>query len=190
MPDTHGPAMLQAGPEPEAPCARRQRARRRAQLLARVRSAALAAIVLGGLWLVLTGFAPGALVFGGPAIAAAAALSFLFPPAPPWRIAPFAAVRFAFYFAWQSVCGALDVARRALDPRMPLAPGFRTVTLTLRPGPGRILLANTISLLPGTLSAEIAGNRLIVHALDTDADIAAEVADLERRIRAVFGERP
>jgi multicomponent Na+:H+ antiporter subunit E len=157
---------------------------------ARRRSALVTGAALGAFWLVLTGFEPTALAFGAPAVLAGAALAFLFPPATPWRIAPLAALNFAAFFAWQSVRGALDVARRALDPRLPLAPGFRTVILTIGRGPGRVLLANTISLLPGTLSAEIEGRRLIVHTLDLDGDLAAEVAALEARIRAVFGARP
>ncbi len=157
---------------------------------ARLRSAILTGTALGGPWLVLTGLDAASLAIGAPAILAGAALAALFPPAPPWRIAPLAALGFAAFFAWQSVRGALDVARRALDPRLPLKPGFRTVILTLRPGPGRVLLANTVSLLPGTLSAEIEGRRLIVHTLDLETDVAEEVAALETRIRAVFGRLP
>jgi multicomponent Na+:H+ antiporter subunit E len=157
---------------------------------ARLRSAILTGSVLGGLWLVLSDFDPASLAFGAPAILAGAALTAMLPPAPPWRIAPLAALGFAGFFAWQSVRGALDVARRALDPRLPLRPGFRTVILTLGPGPGRVLLANTVSLLPGTLSAEIEGRRLIVHTLDLESDLAAEVAGLEVRVRAVFRRLP
>jgi multicomponent Na+:H+ antiporter subunit E len=164
--------------------------RRSASAAARLRSAILTGSVLGGLWLILSGFDAASLLIGAPAILTGAALTFLFPAAPPWRIAPLAALGFAAFFAWQSVRGALDVARRALDPRLPLKPGFRTVILTLRPDAGRVLLANTISLLPGTLSAEIEGRRLIVHTLDLESDLAAEVGDLESRIRAVFGRRP
>jgi multicomponent Na+:H+ antiporter subunit E len=186
MPERALPAAARSSGDGRQPAPRGPSAAR----AARLRSAILAGTALGGLWLVLTDLEPASLVFGMPAILAGAALAALFPPAPPWRIAPLAALGFAGFFASQSVRGALDVARRALDPRLPLRPGFRTVILTLGPGPGRVLLANTVSLLPGTLSAEIEGRRLIVHTLDLESDLAADVAALEARIRAAFGRLP
>lgn len=184
--DPREQAIAFAAPTPDttqtAPRARRPR------LSPRWRSAALTGSALGGLWLVLSGFDAGSLLFGLPAIAAGAALGYHLPPASAWRIRPVPALRFCAFFARQSVRGALDVARRVLDPRLPLAPGFRTVILRIGPGPGRVLVANTISLLPGTLSAEIDGPRLVVHTLDLEVDLAAEVAAIEARIRAIFGE--
>jgi multicomponent Na+:H+ antiporter subunit E len=157
---------------------------------ARWRSALVSGATLGGLWVALTGLELTSIAFGVPAVLAGAGLAYVFPPATPWRIAPLPALGFAGFFAWQSLRGALDVARRALDPRLPVRPGFRTVILTLRDGPGRVLLANTISLLPGTLSAEIEGRHLIVHTLDLETYLAVEVVDLEARIRKVFGAQP
>lgn len=156
----------------------------------RLRSALLAGIVLAGLWSFLTGFDPSSWMMGIPAVLVGAGLFWLLPPARPWRIAPVAAMSFALFFVWQSVRGALDVAARALDPRLPLAPGWRTITLTLRPGPGRVLVANTISLLPGTLSVALSGRSLTVHTLDVEADTEAEIAAIEKRVAAVFGGRP
>jgi multicomponent Na+:H+ antiporter subunit E len=156
----------------------------------RLRSALIAGSVLAGLWSLLTGFDPASWMMGIPAILIGAGLVWLLPPARPWRIAPGAALSFALFFVWQSVRGALDVAARALDPRLPLAPGFRTIRLTLRPGPGRVLIANTISLLPGTLSVELSGTTLTLHTLDTGADTETEIASIEKRVAAVFGERP
>lgn len=155
---------------------------------ARRRSALIAGGCLAALWAALTGGDPGSWAIGGPAVAAGAALAWALPPVRPWRLAPVALLRFAGFFAVASVRGAVDVAWRALDPRLPLNPGFRRLRIGLGPGPARVLLANTVSLLPGTLSAELEGDRLTVHALDLGADVAAEVAAIETRIRALFGD--
>ncbi len=144
-------------------------------------------VALALIWAVLTDFRPDALVFGLPAVIAAAALVFVLPAAPGWRLSPRGALEFALWFAVQTVRGAVDVAARAFAPRMPLAPGFRAYAPNLPDGAPRIVFLNTITLLPGTLSAEVAGAQVIVHMLDTEADLDSDMHALERRIAALFG---
>ncbi|MFO7759527.1 MAG: Na+/H+ antiporter subunit E [Roseovarius sp.] len=138
------------------------------------------------LWVGLAGPDPASWVIGGPVIAAATALSFAFPPARRVRVAPLGAIRFIGWFAAASLHGALDVAGRALAWRMPLAPGIRSYETDLPPGAPRLVFVNAITLLPGTLSAGISGTRVEVHMLDTRVDLAAELAPLEARVRALF----
>lgn len=138
------------------------------------------------LWVGLAGPDPASWVIGGPVIAAATALSFAFPPARRVRLAPLGAIRFIGWFAVASLRGAIDVAGRALAWRMPLAPGIRSFETDLPPGAPRLVFVNAITLLPGTLSAGISGTRVEVHMLDTRVDLAAELAPLEARVRALF----
>ncbi|MEJ2602981.1 MAG: Na+/H+ antiporter subunit E, partial [Gammaproteobacteria bacterium] len=93
------------------------------------------------------------------------------------------------WFIHQSLAGAVDVAIRALRPAMPLAPGVIHYDLRLPAGASRVAVANVISMLPGTLSADLDGEHLVVHALDSDQDLEAMVRDLEPRIAGVFGLR-
>ena len=95
-------------------------------------------------------------------------------------------MRFVGWFALQSVRGAVDVARRALAWRLPLSPGCRAYRTALPEGAPRLLFANAITLLPGTLTAGIEGDRLVIHMLDTGADLDGELAALERRVAALF----
>lgn len=148
--------------------------------------AAIGLVLLAGLWAVLTGGDPGAWVFGVPAVSAGLALILVQSPAPGWRLSPVGAVRFSAWFAVQSVRGAVDVARRALAWRLPLAPGCRPFRTALPDGAPRILFANAITLLPGTLTAEFEGDLLVVHMLDTGADLTAELGALERRVARLF----
>lgn len=145
------------------------------------------ALALALLWGILTDFRIDALVFGVPAILAGAALVFLIPQSPSWRLSPRGALTFVLWFAVQSVRGAIDVALRALAPSLPLCPGFRTYRPVLPQGAPHITFLNTITLLPGTLSAEVAGDQVVVHMLDTRADLDAELGALESRIADLFG---
>ncbi len=138
--------------------------------------------VLGALWAGLVGGDPEGLALGLAVVPAAVWLSLLLmPPARglrPWRVLGLLP---GFYA--RSIVGGLDVARRAMDPRLPLAPGWLVQRVDLAPG-GRVVLGAAVSLMPGTLAAGCDGDRLLVHVLDGDTDPAAalkgEVARLDR----------
>lgn len=104
-----------------------------------------------------------------------------------YRLSLTGIARFLPWFAVQSLAGASDVARRALLPSMPLHPGLVRHRLRLPAGVCRVSLANIVTMLPGTLSADLVGDELVVHALDTGRDMHAMVLDLEPRIAALFG---
>ena len=144
-------------------------------------------VLFAVLWIVLTGLYPGGLYFALPAVAAATWASLLTLPPRDRRGSVLAALRLAIGFLWQSVLGGIDVARRAFDPRMPLAPGWRLVRTRLPEGGARVALASEISLLPGTLAAGSRGDDLLVHCLDTRQDVAAATAREEARIAQAVG---
>jgi len=48
-------------------------------------------------------------------------------------------------------------------------------------------MANMVSLLPGTLSAELNRNVLKVHVLDSQQDFLTELEALERSVARMFG---
>lgn len=140
--------------------------------------------LLAALWWILTDGAPASWIIGVPAVLATAWLSRKLWADPPFSLPGLA--RFVPYFAVQSLVGAVDVARRALAPGMPLYPGVVRHRLRLPRGVARVSLANVISMLAGTLSADIEGDVLVIHALDARNDLHAMVDDLEPRIAAVF----
>lgn len=107
----------------------------------------------------------------------------------PWLLLPFAMV-----FLVDVVTANIRVARAVLGPVGRLQPGFVRVPLDLRSDIGIAVLANTVSLTPGTLSAdlELDGGRhaLLVHYLDErdpEQLVAAIKARYERPIMEVFG---
>lgn len=140
------------------------------------------------LWWVLSGGDAGGWMIGAPFVVLASWLSLQL-----WtryRLSPLGIARFLPWFAMQSLAGASDVARRAFDPRMPLLPGLVRHRLRLPEGVCRVSLANIVTMLPGTLSADLVDDELVIHTLDTSRDMHAMVEDLEPRIAGVFGLRP
>jgi multicomponent Na+:H+ antiporter subunit E len=92
------------------------------------------------------------------------------------------------HFAWASVAAGLDVARRALSPRVSVNPGFVACPTRVTPGVARNTFATVASLMPGTLAAGEDGDRLIVHALDVGLPCAEQMEAEERRFAPALGE--
>jgi len=85
-----------------------------------------------------------------------------------------------------------DVAGRIVRRKIPLNPGIVTVRTRLSSSLGRTVLANSITLTPGTLSVEIKGDLLYVHWIDvaeTDLEKATSeiVAGFEKYLEVIFG---
>lgn len=139
-------------------------------------------IFLSALWWLLTGGDPGSWAVGVPVIAAALVVRRRLNPFPAARVCPVGIVRFLAFFFRASLVGGVDVAWRAFHPRLPLTPGLVDYTLRLRSPAERILAAGTVSLLPGSLSAELDQDRLTVHALDLELPVTRQLGELEARI--------
>lgn len=128
------------------------------------------------LWLLLagsTGWLAGLLA---ATVAAGMAMWVRLPrPQLHWRRLP----GFATFFITQLVLGGWDVARRALHPRLPLAPAWVSYRFT-SPNPRvHLMLSATVGLLPGTLASHYDDRHMAVHALDQHSDWRSTIAQLE-----------
>lgn len=101
--------------------------------------------------------------------------------------APIHLLRYLAYFLVQLALSNLDMARRVLSPSLPLNPGMVEVHTGLRSELGRMLLANSITLTPGTLTVDVDGDRLLIHWIDCSPGRDPEVAT--RAIAAGFEQR-
>lgn len=138
------------------------------------------------LWLVLTSADPKGFGFGLVAVAAATWLSLVLLPAAGRQLSLVMILPLVPGFVWRTVRGGIDVAWRALHPRLPIRPGWYVHRTALTSG-AKVALGSVVSLLPGTLVAGSTGDRLYVHCLDLDADIAGQVAAEEARIASTLG---
>jgi len=86
-----------------------------------------------------------------------------------FRVIP-TALHYTLLFLRELLVANLDVARRVLDPRMPIQPAVIEFPLRVQSDAGITTIANSITLTPGTLSLDYdeTHDTLYVHALAAD----------------------
>ena len=72
-------------------------------------------------------------------------------------------VVYLFVFIWECIKANLDVAYRVLHPSMPIRPGIVRVKTKLKSDLAKMLLANSITMTPGTISVDIIDDDLYIH---------------------------
>lgn len=152
------------------------------------RRAIVRAIAYLALWVVLFGTDPASLAVGAATALAAAWVSLRLLPPQGWRprLAPLLGI--ALRFPQQSLAAGVNVALRALDPRLPLAPGLLLQRLRLSPGIAREIFCAITSLLPGTVpSGTDEDDALVVHCLDVREPVAEQLATEEARLARALG---
>lgn len=142
------------------------------------------------LWLLLmNSISPGHLVLGALLGWALPFLVHLLWPDPPAIHKPVTLLRFLARVHWDILTANIQVAALILGPVQRLRPAFFELPLDLDNDFAIALLASTVSLTPGTVSADVSDDRrrLLVHALDVD-DINAAIAHIKQRYEAPLKE--
>lgn len=158
------------------------------------RNMATAALLRGlglfAFWLIVSGLRPLDIAAGALTAGVAAWISLRLLPPCTLRIRPRGLALYAARMFRQSVAAGIDVAWRALDPRLPLRPGFVYYRSQLAPGAAQSAFCTMISLLPGTLPCGAdASSAVIVHCLNVMQPVAAQLSDEETSfVRALKDE--
>ena len=153
-----------------------------------LRPAAFRGTFLFGFWLILYGLKSPDFIVGVLAAIGATLASLVLLPPGQWRLDPVALSKLFLRFAIQSVVAGIDVARRALDPRMPLRPGFVNYPVRFPPGATRNTFATLTSLLPGTVPAGDQNGQIVYHCLDVSQPIVSQLAAEEAALMRALGE--
>jgi len=82
----------------------------------------------------------------------------------------FYSIIYLFVFLGELIKSNLDVAKRVLTPSLPINPGIVEVKTKLTSKMARMLLANSITLTPGTLTVDIIDDTLFIHWIDVKSD--------------------
>ena len=144
-----------------------------------------------GFWLLLTDAAPADLAVGVVAACAASFVSLRLLPAEQWQLRPVAIAKFVAHFLGQSIAAGTGVALRALDPRLPLQPGFKVYQTHLPPGLKRNAFCAITSLIPGTLPCGPADrDGLTIHCIDMRQPVVEQLAAEETLCIRTFGSNP
>lgn len=98
-------------------------------------------------------------------------------------------LRVLLYIPWlfyKIVQSSLHVSKLILHPALPIAPRLISVESKLNHHAAIVLLGNSITLTPGTITAEVYHNKLIVHALDKVSGEDVESKQIESKIAYIF----
>jgi multicomponent Na+:H+ antiporter subunit E len=74
-------------------------------------------------------------------------------------------IKYVFVFIFELIKANFDVARIVINPKLPINPGIVEVESKLTSDFAKMILANSITLTPGTLTVDIIDNKLFVHWL-------------------------
>jgi len=102
---------------------------------------------------------------------------------------PLVVLRFLRYVLWDILVANYVLMLRILGPTDKLHPAFLTYPLEIENDFTITLLASTISLAPGTVSANLSADRrsLLIHVLNV-SDVEMAISDIKRRYEAPLKE--
>lgn len=83
---------------------------------------------------------------------------------------------YIFVFLWELIKSNLDVARRVISPSLPINPGIVEAKTKIKSPMGRMILANSITLTPGTFTVEIEDDTFYIHCIDVCEEDTDEMA--------------
>jgi multisubunit Na+/H+ antiporter MnhE subunit len=93
---------------------------------------------------------------------------------------------FVPYLLWEILGANVALARVLLDPRLPIDPSIEEVETDARSDLERAVLANSVTLTPGTLAVDVRSSSLVVHTLTEGSRASLREGDLRRAVRFVF----
>lgn len=139
------------------------------------------------LWWALTDGQTDSWVVGIPVIMLATGTSLLLKSHDLWNWRLAGLIRFVPRFLWISWRAGFEVAVPAFHPRRPLAPELLVYRLRLPVGAARVFFTNTISLSPGTFSADLKGDSVTIHVLDKHRPVLEDLHTMELLVAGLFG---
>ena len=85
----------------------------------------------------------------------------------------------------------IDVAYRVIHPKMPINPGIVVIKTVLKQDIAKMILANSITLTPGTFTLDIIDDILLIHWINVktkDVDEATRMIGerFERYLKIIF----
>lgn len=91
------------------------------------------------------------------------------------------------WLLWQILLANLDVVRRILSPSLPISPCVIVLEAGQQTELGKVIYANSITLTPGTVTMELDGKQVIVHALSREAANGLAGGDMDRKVTKMEG---
>jgi multicomponent Na+:H+ antiporter subunit E len=96
--------------------------------------------------------------------------------------------RLLSYWLWlakEVVKSSLDVARIVVNPKMPISPQVVKIKAASDHPVDQVILANSITLTPGTLALDVHNGEITVHALTKAGADDLKKGEMDRRVAAL-----
>jgi len=92
---------------------------------------------------------------------------------------------------WEIIKANFDIAYRVIHPKMPINPGIVVIKTSLKSDLAKMILANSITLTPGTLTVDVIEEELLVHWINVKSEDIDEATSLighrfEKYLRVIF----
>lgn len=99
---------------------------------------------------------------------------------------------YIFVFLGELIKSNFDVAKRVVSPSLPIKPGIVEVETKLKSKLGRMILANSITLTPGTLTVKVENDVFFIHSINVEhSDIEGATKDIvakfEKYLKVIYG---
>ena len=89
------------------------------------------------------------------------------------------------YYVWlikEIILANLLVVKQIWLGNKSISPVFATITASQKSDIGKIIYANSITLTPGTVSVDLDGDQILVHALIRESIADLEAGEMDRRV--------
>ena len=149
--------------------------------------------LLFGFWVLLNGQWTTEIAIVG-LIVCAALYAFMcafmgYSPKREWRIAKRLPriVGYFFYLVGEVFKSSWGVIKLIWSPTMVIEPEVTSFRTKLRTDAGKVVLANSITMTPGTITIDVQEDEFLIHCLDASFDVGQEGFEMEDRILKLEG---
>jgi len=92
---------------------------------------------------------------------------------------------------WEIIKANFDVAYRVIHPKMPIKPGIVIIKTRLKSDLAKMILANSITLTPGTFTLDVIGDKLLIHWINVETEDIDEATNMigqrfEKYLKVIF----
>jgi len=91
---------------------------------------------------------------------------------------PIKIIHYIIIFFKNLIISNIDVARIVLNPKLPINPGIVKIKTALDTDFKKLILANSITLTPGTITLEILDDHLFIHWINVTTDDMNKASDI------------
>jgi multicomponent Na+:H+ antiporter subunit E len=102
------------------------------------------------------------------------------------RIRLGALVLYIPWLVWQILLAAAHVAKAVLHPKMPINPSLIKFNTNLPNVIAKVILANSITLTPGTITVNLYGDEFLVHSLTGETAEGLVCGDMQKKVAKLY----